>query len=249
MNKRFGFLIPALFFLFNLTNSKSQDYRIVQMSMAEQNKNGTYEFSVSYPVIKDFKENVTSMNMFNELIKRRVFTLRDTFNVWMKDWDTPKEMTGIGSYYEAGDSVFYANNNLISIQFYEGYYFAGAAHPNNSSFSINYDLVNNRELTLGDLLSEGWEKKVSEICIKILKELKNVPHGTEDEWIERGAGPVKKNFEVFNITKKGILITFITYQVGSYAEGPSEVLINYSDIKDIIPAAGYMENALKQLIR
>ena len=171
--------------------------------------------------------------------------LRDTFRVWMKDWDVPNEMTGVGSYYEAGDSVFYAGNRLISIQFYEGYYFAGAAHPNNSSFSVNYDLVSNTELALDNLLTPGWEKKISEICIQRLKEMKSVPPGTEDDWIERGAGPEKKNFEVFNITKTGLLITFITYQVGSYAEGPSEVFITYPEIKDYIDKGSLLSIHLK----
>lgn len=223
------------------------DYSIIQKAMAEKSKNLRYEFSVSYPQISTFSGNpkIPSYDKFNKLIESKMEALRDTFTVWMKDWDTTTYNKEMGSYYEAGDSVYYRGNKLISVKFFEGYYFSGTAHPNNSSFSINFDLVNNKELTLDDLLSPGWEQKISKICIKSLKEQKNVPQGTEDDWIERGAGAEKKNFEVFNFTKEGILITFVTYQVASYAEGPSEVLINYSDIKDIIRAGDYLEDLLK----
>ncbi len=233
--------------IFHLAGShiNSQDYSITRRAMAEISKDSKYEFTVTYPQIVDFKDNITSMNLFNKIVESKMEALLDTFRVWMKDRETPTEMTGVGSYYEAGDSVFYASNKIISIQFYEGYYFAGAAHPNNSSFSINYDLVNNKELTLDNILTAGWEKKLSEICIKSLREQKNFPPGTEDDWIERGAGPEKKNFEVFNVTKEGILVTFVTYQVGSYAEGPSEVFIPYPEIKDIIKK----DSMLKDFIR
>jgi hypothetical protein len=228
-------LFVSIFNLFFFVlQSVSQDYRIINKELTEKSKKGSYEFSVSYPLISDYNTNITSMNLFNKLIENKMEALRDTFRVWMKDWEVPNEMTGVGSYYEAGDSVYFADNRLISIQFFEGYYFAGAAHPNNSSFTINYDLVNNSEITIDNLLTAGWEKKISEICIKSLKEQKNILPENEDDWIKRGAGPEKKNFEVFNITKNGLLITFITYQVGSYAEGPSEVNIPYLELKDII---------------
>jgi hypothetical protein len=95
------------------------------------------------------------------------------------------------------------------------------------------------------MLKSGWENKISEICIADIQKQKRGNGIEPDDWLNEGAGPKAENFRVFNITKEGLLITFITYQVGSYAEGPSEVMIKYSEIKDLIPPKSYLESFLK----
>lgn len=234
-------LVIVAFIVSFVTFSYGQDYRIVGKEYAWATSKPTkMEFSFTYPEMKGWKDNVTAMNLFNQHISNLVDATSDTFKVWMKDWDN--SASDMGSYYEVGDSVFYKSNKLVSIQFYEHNYFSGAAHPNNSSFTLNYDFDKNKEFTLNEILSSGWEKRVSEICITALREQKSVPPGTEDDWISSGAGADEKNFRVFNITKTGLVITFITYQVGSYAEGPTEVFIPYTEIKDYIQAAGLLNS-------
>lgn len=219
--------------------SYGQDYRIVGKEFAwATSKPNKMEFSFSYPEMKNFKDNITAMNLFNEHISNLVHATSDTFKVWMKGWENSAD--DMGSYYEVGDSVYYKSNKLVSIQFFEHNYFSGAAHPNNSSFTVNYDLDKNKEVTLSDLLTNGWVNKISDVCINALREQKNVPPGTEDDWIKGGAGPDEKNFSVFNVIQNGLVITFVTYQVGSYAEGPSEVFIPYADIKEYINTAGLL---------
>lgn len=232
--------VVFLFFLLTATVSFSQDYRISHKEFAHATIKPKYEFSITYPEIKGFTGNVTGMEMFNRHINNVVQAKSDTFSTWMYDWDTTTTNHKMGSYYEAGDTVYYASNEFISIQFYEGYYFSGAAHPNNSSFAVNYDLVKYREFGLGDVLTDPWLDTISAICIRDLKKQKGADGEVLDEWIQSGAGPDAKNYEVWNVTKEGLLITFITYQVGSYAEGPSEVLIAYNDIKDLVRKDGLL---------
>lgn len=235
-------IIILLIILFSMA-AYAQDYRIVGKEYSwAASKPQKMEFSFHYPEMKNFKDNITSMNLFNEHISSMVRASSDSFSVWMKGWEGNPEM---GSYYEAGDSVFYASNKLISIQFYEGYYFSGAAHPNNSSFSVNYDLVQNKELTLDDMLSSGWESKISDICIKRLMAQIYPDKTVTDDWIQSGAGPDKKNFVVYNVSKEGLVVTFPTYQVAAYVNGPSEVFIPYSEIKDIINTGGQLGGVYK----
>ena len=235
-----------LILILSVVITYSQDYKTSHKSFSYATAKPKMEFSFTYPQIKGFNSNVTAMNMFNKHIENIVQASSDTFKVWMQDWDTTTSNHEMGSYYEAGDSVYFASNGLISVQFYEGYYFSGAAHPNNASFSLNYDLVNYKELTLNDLLKAGWVNKISEICVKDLREQKNVAPETLDDWIQQGAGPDDKNFKVFNITKTGLLITFITYQVDSYAAGPSEVFIDYPRIKDLIKSGTVLQQIIMQ---
>lgn len=214
----------------------SQSYNIEHRGLTDKSSKLRYTFSISYPQITDFRDNVTSLNLFNKLLKSKAVSIRDTFNLWMKDWDTISTMKDFNSYYESGDSVFYASDEIISILFYEGYYFSGAAHPNNSNFSINYNLKTNSEFSLNDIFAKGWSQRISEICIKDLTKQRAPDLQEPDEWTTNGAGPDENNFKVFNITKSGLLITFPTYQVGPYVAGPSEVFIPYSEIKDLIPS-------------
>lgn len=233
-------IIIPLLILFS-ASVYGQDYRIISKEYAwASSKPSKREFSFRYPEMKNFKDNITSMNLFNRHIDNIVYASSDTFKVWMSEWDTISTELSMGSYYEAGDSVFYKSNKLISIHFLEYMYFSGAAHPNNSSFTVNYDLTANKEITLDDLLLAGWESKLSELCINSLMS-QIYPERTEgDEWVQEGAGPDKKNFKVFNVTPNGLVITFITYQVASYANGPSEVFIPYSYIKEFIKPGGLL---------
>jgi hypothetical protein len=60
---------------------------------------------------------------------------------------------------------------------------------------------------------------------------------TRDEsWVRRGAGPEPENFKSFNLTSRGILLTFDEYQVGCYAEGASEIHVPYDVVeRHLIP--------------
>jgi hypothetical protein len=231
--------IPVLLLFILFSVLYSQDYRIAGKEFAwESSKPHKTQFSFHYPEMKNFKDNITSMNLFNRHIYNIVEAASDTFKVWIKDWETISTELSMGSYYEVGDSVFYKSNSLISIHFFEYSYFSGAAHPNNSSFSVNYDLAANKEVTLDDMLNSGWENTISELSIKSIMNQIYSGKTDPDDWVKEGAGPDKKNFKVYNVTQTGLVITFPTYQVASYAQGPVEVFIPYSDIKDIIKPNG-----------
>lgn len=226
-----------------------QDYSIDHKQIKVTNTVKKYEVNIVYPVISNFGENkginFESYYGFNSFVRKRMEAERDSFIVWMSDWEITEWNKNMSSEYEIFDSVYYAENDMISVLFSGYSYFAGAAHPNNWNFSINYDLDNNREIFLNDLLSPGWETKISEICIAEITKQKKENGIEPDEWVKDGAGPKEENFKVFNVKKDGLLITFPTYQVGSYAEGPSEVFISYTGITDIINKKGILGKFIK----
>jgi hypothetical protein len=59
-----------------------------------------------------------------------------------------------------------------------------------------------------------------------------------EELIDAGAGPRADNYRAWNITRKGLWITFDPYQVAAYAAGPQNILVPYSVLKDIIKPDG-----------
>ena len=57
--------------------------------------------------------------------------------------------------------------------------------------------------------------------------------GLASDIFEDGAKPTADNYKNWNVTKKGLLITFPPYQVAAYAYGPQTVIVPYSLLKDI----------------
>jgi hypothetical protein len=236
------------FLLFALIGSSTllaQSYALEYKSIIDTNKEKNYTIGITYTQIKGL--NSPSEDGYNKLVQTLMNAQADSFRVWMKDWESyNKEM---GSFYEIGDTALYIDSKMISTLFYEFYYFSGAAHPNNSNFSVNYDLIKNKEIKLGDLFTGSYLKTLSEICIKEISKTKKEYdpefNSKNDEWLNSGAGPEEKNFKVFNVTKENFVITFPTYQVASYAEGPQTVEIPYSRLKKIINPEGLLGGFVK----
>ena len=68
---------------------------------------------------------------------------------------------------------------------------------------------------------------------------------SDDEWITKGAGADKDNFSNWNLTKKGLLITFEPYQVAAYAAGSQTVIIPYDKLKSVLKKDGIVSQIAK----
>jgi Protein of unknown function (DUF3298) len=159
-------------------------------------------------------------------------------NKFRKDAGPPEERTSSsGSTFESKYKVTYAEGDLISIAFLVEAYYEGAVHGSYNTIVFNYDLTSGKMLKLADLFKPGanYLKPISDYSIVSLrKEKEGVP---DSDWID-GAAPKLENYQSWNITREGLDIEFDPYQVGPYAEGPHEVLIPYSALKNIINPAG-----------
>lgn len=125
------------------------------------------------------------------------------------------------------------SNGIFSVLYQISFYMAGAAHPGHYSHAINYDLRTGRLIELADLFQPNADYlgALSSACLEDLKS-RNVL-----EW-EDGALPKAENFQVWNITPQGLLITFDEYQVASYAAGPQAVMVPYETLKPLLRADG-----------
>ena len=148
---------------------------------------------------------------------------------------------------EIGYDVAVAKDDLISIKFDLGSYSSGAAHPNSSSSVLNYDVKAGKVLKLADVFNPGvrYLQAISSYCIKDLKKQSQSKGSLLEGPFESGAGPVAKNYQSWNITRKGLEITFDAYQVGPYAAGPQTVIVPYSALKDLIKPDGALAQFVK----
>ncbi len=244
-------IIPVFIFILIIRYASAGDYKIISDSITfvgihpnGKNKKDNYSLSVTYPQMSGFAKTETEKD-FNKYVKEFAKNHTDTFKMEMKAWESPS--SDFSSEYEITYTVYYSGNDLISILLHEYSYYAGAAHPNTYFYSINYDLNKNKPVKLSGLFNGNYIKVISDICIADLKkQASEYTTELDTPWINEGAGPKKENFAVFNNTDSTFVVTFPAYQVASYVEGPKEVEIPFSDIKDIIDPDGPYGKLIKK---
>jgi len=149
----------------------------------------------------------------------------------------------LGNYIDIGYDVAYADDDLVSISFGEDT-FEGGAHPNQGTFTLTYDLKAGREVKLADLFKPGakYLAKIADFATHDLQGRKDPDSGENmgfaTDIFEDGAKPTADNYRCWNVTKKGLLITFPPYQVSAYAYGTQTVIVPYSALRDIARADG-----------
>lgn len=119
----------------DLLQASDKMYTIEDNNYKQDGHKGT--FNVSYPVLKSEKRD---MNVVNSVILARVVD-----ELYFEDAETTID---IKLDYE----IKQANDAFISILFTGLYNTYGAAHPNNISFTINFDLNHNKPLSLYDVI-------------------------------------------------------------------------------------------------
>jgi hypothetical protein len=114
------------------------------------------------------------------------------------------------------------------------YEFSGGAHGNSSIYTFNYNVVNQKEITLKDVSNgdQNFIKKVSDKTRDILKKdlAKRAEVDLEDfgsEMLYSGTEPNEENFSLFTLPEEGkITFHFPSYQVAPYVFGASEVTLD-----------------------
>lgn len=129
------------------------------------------------------------------------------------------------------------NSDFISIRFETDEY-TGGAHSDNISYSFNYDLKNDKVLSLSDIFDSqsDYIKIISEKSIDYLSKLNQQEAFTNEDWIKEGAGYSEGNFKTFTINKDVITFYFNPYQVAPYAAGMQEVIIPWINLKSVLNA-------------
>ena len=180
-----------------------------------KHQNPAYSVNCHYPQMRGTQNNHQQFNkLVIALIKKRVRQFRDHAQHPIKNFS---------SYLNINYKTTYLNPSLfISITFTQASYYAGAAHPNQTSFVINYDPAKKTNLTLGALFKNAdYLQTLSTFSIAMLKQY----HLGDINFIQQGAAPQQKNFRNWNITPYGLLITFDPTQVAAYVYGSQQVMI------------------------
>ena len=212
--------------------------KLVDTTFKQENKAKRSTIENIYPEITGV--DAATAAKFNAAVKNIVTGANDDYRKSVAEFtaaDIKSLPGGMGLSNEVSYDVALANDAIVSLIFYN-YTFMGGAHGGTSSTTLNYDLKNNRELKLADVFepNSNYLKAISDYAIADLKP--RIGEMSDDEWISTGAGATAENYQSWNLTKKGLLITFDQYQVAAYAAGPQTVIIPYSKLQNILRKDG-----------
>jgi hypothetical protein len=127
------------------------------------------------------------------------------------------------------------------------YYFSGGAHGNEEVFAFNYDVKNQKEITINDFLAALDEKlqKLSSLAIqKIISQLTESAGGIDNSmkaWVKEGAGAKWDNFKNFNFTNDSLMIYFQKYQVAAGVFGPITIVLPKSELEQNLIISSYLQ--------
>lgn len=168
-------------------------------------------------------DTVVSLNAF---FNKESAALKEELDTLLTQETYPLEISYFGSV-----SVQYANDEFISFVMDE-YGMSGGAHGNSSS---KYYLYNKKTwmpiMDWRNLVSDTAE--FLEIAENVFRKLKDIPENeaTNENWFWGESFYLPNNF---GIQENGMVFFYNTYDIASYADGPTELLLTWNNIEKII---------------
>lgn len=215
----------------------STQVTLVSQPYIESNQEPAFTITAQTPQLSGSDDpRVLAFNqVLHDLVQGEIDVFRQEF------MNAPVIEVAAASFLEITHTLAAQYGDIWSFKFVFFFYNNGAAHPGDYSMTLNYDLDQGRELTLGDLFlpNSNYLEVISQYCIA---ELGKQPFF--DGPFTTGADPTEENYRNWNITPEGLMITFDTYQVAPGAAGPQVVIVPYGQLSALIdpqgPLAGFI---------
>ena len=231
------------------TNNVDIDFKTIKLSKSYTSKSSKADDS-TYIIIRYVemikcpnKEKINSL-IQKELIQEsftrddvKIENLQDVSESFINDFkmfsaensDYPQNW-----FYEINAGVENFTSKILCLEFSQGGY-TGGAHGNSYVKYINIDFENVNQLKLDNLLVKGYEAKLNELIDKKFREVKGL-QPTDDLEKEGGLFENKITFnDNFAVTKNGLLFYYNNYEIAPYSAGPTELLITYDELGNLIP--------------
>ena len=207
---------------------------IIKTTKENVNKQAYATIKMTYPVI----QNIPSSKALNQEIKRAMDNIAQALNERLSENqplnpipDLP--LTVDSNYLDIDYKIFSVTNNIFSIRFSIYTNFYGSAHPLTTFQSLNYDIKQGKVLSLNDIFKSGdYLQFLSTYSKNALTHKLSKAVSTPTQPDAEGIKPIAANFQIWNMTSNGLLLTFPPYQVAAYVFGPQEIVIPYSAIKN-----------------
>lgn len=224
-------------------------YKTVQAAYTPKQKMAdTTSARITYPEF--------SHKPLNKYIKRQVFdyfspdeeatSYQDIANSFISGYkDFAKEYSdGAQTWYlNINIHVLRQTHNYIAIA-YDHEDFAGGAHGNHYTAYLNYNLKNNKNITIDSLFDANQKAKLIAIAEGIFRKNEGLlPDAllTDNYFFEDGKFNLSKNFYM---SQKGLVFLYNNYEIKPYVDGTTELIVPFKAIKDIIKPNSFLSTLL-----
>lgn len=221
------------------TDTLAFTYKSVQASYTPKQKMAdTTSATITYPEF--------SHKPLNEYIKRQVFdyfspdedatSYQDIANSFISGYKNfAKEYSDRAQtwYLNINIHVLRQTHNYIAIAYnHEDY--AGGAHGNHYIAYLNYNLKNNKDITIDSLFDAAQKAKLIAVAEGIFRKNEGLSPDallTDNYFFEDGKFNLAKNFYM---SQKGLVFLYNNYEIMPYANGTTELVVPFTAIKNLI---------------
>lgn len=216
------------------TAPPARDLEVVLSSVEETSDDPSYRLSMSIPVVRGHSDAAAEAAI-NDEIAAFGDAEADRFRADMASWEA--DAGAPESAFDLDGSVSLLTADVLSIVFFEYWYFQGAAHPTDNYEAMIFDLRTGRRLGLPDLLgSDSAPFALSELVQqRIIAEYYEGDEASFDSWRD-GAAP--EQLDALALTESSLLVLFGRYEVGPGVLGSIIVEVPYEELGVLIDPDG-----------
>lgn len=134
---------------------------------------------------------------------------------------------------ESYAKVIRQDSSLLALE-YGGYSYQGGAHGGSFTGFINWDTKTNKNVTLDDILVDGYKPQLTKIAEKVFRKnekLTDTSSLKNDYFFKDDKFALNENY---SITPAGIRFVYNQYEIKPYAAGQTELLLSYSQLKTLM---------------
>jgi len=205
------------------------------------------ELKLSYPILKG--GSAAGREKLNAEIRNFAFRQMDDSvakdaEAWASGFlaDYKKDNNGAPAWSENREVKLVANTRQVVSVYLAADGYSGGAHGNSRVDYQSYDPKTGRRYGLGDWLKKGYEKPLQDLGEQAFRKARGLPAGDSlDDFGFTFEDGFKLN-DNYAATPQGLVFYFNPYEVASYADGPTELVIPYSGLKDWILPKGPLKD-------
>lgn len=204
------------------------------LEIIERDEDGKSNINISYPMMV----GVADRPEINNYIRNKVLGVVDEFKNNLANWDPT------GAPEEAYSSLWLnyrlvsVTRDIVSIEFYGLEYYRGAAYPNGYSFSINYDLNKDENISLSSIFNVSEEESLEKIASLVKEDLEaqfeTQEFETDTLMFKEGTKPTVFNYKNFILAEDSITFYFDPSHIAPHGLGSFKVVISLDKLEDIL---------------
>jgi len=223
----------------NTINTSESKDKVLYEEKTILEKNDFFDINVKYPYFKISSNELNQKieNLINNNIadfKKNSIDNFNAINATMPESEAKIKKPYAPFDYYVNYEISQLNKNYISLVI-NIYYFSGGAHGVDLVYAFNYDIKNQKEITIQDILNNSQDNlnKLSNIAYNaVIEKMNTFDVGYIDDMIKSGTEANYDNFQNFNLIDNGsLIIYFQKYQVAPGSVGLVNIAIFEPDLQ------------------